>query len=627
MKYLLCLSASLIAAAPALAQDASDDIVVADMRVRDTAITVVGTGLPEPIEQSGQSLGVISAAELDSIQGPDLARALERFPGVAISRNGGVGAFTGMRVRGADAEQLLVVIDGVRMADAAAPAGGYDLGALMAGEVQRLDLLRGSNSVVWGSQAMGGVLSVITRNSNGITASGEYGAHDSGSAEVTAGHGNGSYHITVSAGYVRSDGVSSAASGTEADPSRQWHIHGRGWVALTDRLTAEFTTRHADSRLDIDGYPAPFYSFADTPEYQTAKETAGRAGLQWQDEGFNLSAGYSLSDTRRSYFDPTFGTASNYDTFGLNQRADLTGSVVLPAGFGLTFGADSEWSRFHTSFDAEHKARLSSGHALLTLSSGALALSGGVRLDDHSRFGSHWSLGANGSVALGAGWRLRASYGEGFKAPTLFQLLSDYGNAALRPETSRSVDAGIELGDRNADLHFALTAFRRDSRDLIDFVSCWGVTTGICTGRPFGTYDNISRARAEGIEIEADARPVQALALHAAYSYVKATSRATGNDLARRPRHALTLAADWTTPLAGLALGGDLRMVSDSFDDAGNFTRMDGHALVTLRASLPLGEHFELYGRIENLGNVRYQSAAGYGTAGRSAFAGARVRF
>ena len=220
---------------------------------------------------------------------------------------------------------------------------------------------------------------------------------------------------------------------------------------------------------------------------------------------------------------------------------------------------------------------------------------------------------------------MRASYGEGFKAPTLFQLLSNYGNDKLRPEISRGFDAGIEMGDRNAPLHFAATLFRRDSDDLIDFVSC--ASLGVCATRPFGTYDNVKTARAEGFELEGDVRPTGTLTFRAAYTYVKATNRATGKDLARRPRHALSLSGDWTTPLAEIALGADLRLVSDSFDDAGNFTRMDGFALVTLRASVPLGDKFEVYGRIENVGDVKYQTVATYGTAGRSAFVGVRAKF
>ncbi|MDL2352572.1 MAG: TonB-dependent receptor, partial [Pseudomonadota bacterium] len=223
----------------------------------------------------------------------------------------------------------------------------------------------------------------------------------------------------------------------------------------------------------------------------------------------------------------------------------------------------------------------------------------------------HTTLGANGSYYLGNGWRLRASWGQGFKAPTLSQLYGYGGNAGLKPETSEAFDAGIELGDRNARFHLAATLFRRDSRDLIDYVTPTG-------------YFNISRARAQGLELEGSARIDGNVTVSAAYTYLEATNRGSGKDLARRPRHMVSVSADWTTPLLGLKLGADVRMVSDSLDIGG---KLDGYGLLTLRASMPLGEHLELYGRVENVTDAAYQTVAGYGTYGRSAYGGIRASF
>ncbi len=631
MKYLFLLGCSLVIAAPTAAQEATDEVVVADS-IRDDLITVVATGVRSRIDQSGQSVSVIGADEIAAIQGPDLTRVLERLPGINITRNGSLGSFTGVRLRGADAEQLLVLIDGVRVNDPSSPGSGFDFGSLLSGGIAKIELLRGSNSVVWGSQAIGGVLAVTSRQLDGVEASTEYGAHDSFDGSAVAGLSGNAYAISLNGGYTRTDGISSAASGTEADGFRQWRIGGRGRLDLAEGLSAKLSARYTDSRVDLDGYPAPLYSFADTPEFQKSREVSGRAGLDYQGTDWALAGGFALSDIRRDYYDPTYGTAPSYGYKGRSERADVSGGVDVTDQFRVIFGVDSEWSRFSGSFDAEQKARLSSTHALLTYNGDRLNLAAGVRLDDHSQFGSEWTFGANGSFAVSNDWRVRASYGEGFKAPTLFQLFSFYGNAALNPERSRSFDFGIEQGDRNGDLHFALTAFRRDSLDLIDFVSCFGVSGGICVGRPDGTYNNISKARAEGIEAEADARLGGGFTLHAAYSYTKAINRTPGaanfgNDLARRPRNALTLSADWQAPLQDLTLGADLRVVSDSFDNASNSQRLEGYALVTLRANLPLSEGVELYGRIENLTNTSYQTIAGYGTAGRSAYAGVRARF
>lgn len=630
LKYLLLLSSALAVANPALAQE-SEDIVLTH-RIRDDLITVIATGSPMRVDTVGQPVSVIGSDEIDSVQGADLTRVLERLPGVTIARNGGLGSTTSLFVRGANSQQLLVMIDGVRVADVAAPGGGYDFGNIVSGGLGRVELLRGSNSVIWGSEAIGGVLALTSRELDGAEASAEYGARDTFDGQVTAGVSKEGYGITLNGGYVQTDGLSQAATGTEVDGFKQWRAHGRARLDLAPGLIARFVGRYTQGTLDIDGYPAPDFTFADTPEYQKTREIGGRAGLAWTSDTLDLDAGYQLSDTRRRYYDPTFSNDPTSETQGQSRRAELTGAWRAAEGIRLDFGADHEWSRIDVSGSDRRKANLSSGHALLGWYDDAFSVAAGVRYDDHSRFGDAWTLGANGSVRLADAWRLRASYGEGFKVPTLYQLYSEYGNEALNPEKSRSYDAGIEYGDRNGALHFALTGFRRDSRDLIGFTSCAGA---ICADRPFGYYINVGRARATGFELELGAQLGQTLHAQAAYTYVKSTDRTAagfneGTDLARRPRHALTVSADWTPlksgALAGLALGGDIRLVSDSFDAAGEFGRLEGYALGTIRASVPVGEHLEVFGRVENVTDEQYEVADGYGTAGRSAFVGIRAR-
>lgn len=629
-KYLLSVSA-LTLAVPAYAQG-SDDVMVADYKIDPANITVIATGSETPLAKTGQPVTVITAAEIQSIQGPDITRVLERVPGLTVTRNGGPGSFTGVRLRGSDAEQVLVLVDGVRLEDVSAPSGGFDFGTLTPGGVERIDVLRGSNSIVWGSAAIGGVIAVQSRDFNGVEASAELGANDSYLADAAAGLSGDFGALTLNGGYSESNGVSAAASGTEPDGFRQWRVGGRGRVNLTQELAVVATARYADTRTDIDGFPAPNFTFADTPEYQTTRQASGRVGLRYTGSDLTLNTGFALSDTKRDYFDPTFGTDPSYGYKGRSERVDLTGRLNLPADFTLDFGGDSEWTRFSSTFDAEAKANLTSGHALLGWSTGRASLAAGVRVDDHSRFGTAWTFGANGAFELVENLRLRASYGEGFKAPTLYQLLSDYGNEGLNPERSKSYDAGLEWGAPYGKVHAAVTLFRRDSRNLITFVSCFGITTGICFNRPNGTYDNVGLARAQGVEAQLGARPTDTLHLQAAYTYLETENRTRGTanfgkDLARRPAHALTLSSDWTSPLAGLTLGADLRLVGDSFDNASNTRRLDGYALTTVRASFPLTEKVELYGRVENVFDEAYETVANYGTWGRSAYIGIRARY
>lgn len=620
-KYLFLLNCIALAG-PVAAQD---EAVIGDRRVDEATITVTATGVRGNVADTGQSVTTIVEAEIDAVQGPDLARVLRRAPGVTITRNGPPGSFTGVRVRGAAAEQLLVLIDGVRVADPAAPGGGFDFGNLAAGEVEKLDLTRGSNSTVWGSDAIGGVLLVTTRAARGLAASAEYGGQDSRYLTASGGAGSEAFFVGGSAGWQRGDGFSAAASGSEPDGFAQWSANAQARAYLTDSLELFARGRYAKGELDIDGFPPPLFAFADTPETQQTRQHTAAAGASYDGPALDLTAAYSLAETERATFDSPAASAPNYTTDGRSRRIELRGEWRPLGPLVLHFGGERESTRFATLFDAPQTTRIWGAYAQAGIETGRLSAHAGVRRDQHRRFGGATSLGADASYALGRDWRLRASYGEGFKSPTLFQLLSDFGNAALRPERSRNIDLGLAWRTRVAPAWGAVTLFRRDSADLIDFVSCFGVTGGICAGRPFGTYDNVDRARAEGFEVELGLAPDETLRTQLAYSYVAATDRIAGTALARRPRHALSASLDWRTPL-GATLGGDARLVGDSFDDAGNFTAIDGHALFDLRGSVPLGERLELYGRIENLFDARYAEVAGYGTRGRTAFVGARVK-
>ena len=611
-KYLLFLGSALLAQ-PASAQ------------VAETGITVTATGTRSEVEDTGQPVTVIGQEEIEAVQGADVARVLRRAPGVTITRNGPPGAFTGIRLRGATAEQLLVLVDGVRVADAAAPGGGFDFGNLGAGEIEKLDLLRGSNSTIWGSDAIGGVLLVTTRARRGLAASAEYGADDSSYLAASGGTGSDAFFVGGSGGWQRTDGFSAAASGSEPDGFEQWSANAQARAYLTPTFELFALGRYAKGNLDLDGYPAPTYQFADTDESQRTRQVNGAAGAIYDSGLLYLRGSYSFSDTERATFDTSASTAPNYTTDGHSRRIDLRGEWRPIGPLILNFGGEGEWTRFSTLFDTPEHTNIWGAYAQAGIEYGKLSAHAGLRHDRHARFGGKTSLGADLSYAVAPDWRLRASYGEGFKAPTLFQLLSDYGNAGLQPERSRSLDLGLAWRTRSEPTWGAMTLYRRDSSDLIDFVSCYGASTGICANRPFGTYANVGSARAQGFEVEFGLAPTGRLRTTLAYSYLDAGDRVSGNALARRPRHAVSAAFDWTAPL-GVAMGADVRLVGDSFDDAGNRVPLDGYVLTDLRASVPLGERFELFGRIENLFDARYTEVAGYGTRGRAVFAGARVR-
>jgi vitamin B12 transporter len=628
--YLYTLAIATAAASPAVAQEEESHpeccLTPGAGRVPEELITVLANASEQRIESSGEAISVFTREDMDQVQGPDLARLLERAPGVTLSRNGGPGNFTAMRVRGAEGEQLLVLIDGVRVADPAAPGGGFDFGNLLMGNLAKVELQRGSNSTIWGSQALGGVLAVTTGNGQAFWGSAEYGGDESLYGTAGASFELGPVALRLQGAHYDSDGFSAAAAGTEPDGLRQTELAGRLTVDLAEGLSAFASGRYADGRVEIDGgFPIP----VDTAEYQDTRQVSGAGGLAYASDALDLRATVSLADIERANFDPAFGTAPGYTADGTSERAELRGRWRFAEGLALDFGGEREWLRFSTLFDAEKRTAITGAYAQLDYDRGPLHLAAGLRRDEHRDFGGEWSFGADVAYELSDAWRLTASYGEGFKAPTLFQLHSDFGNGLLQPERSRSYDASVAFDD--GGVSFKATAFRRDTRDLIGFFSCFGVTGGICAGRPFGTYDNIARARAQGIELEAGIAVTGDLALGAAYTLLDAEDRTPasatrGNALSRRPKHALTATAEWQATEA-LSLGVDLRVVSDSFDDAGNFVPLGDYEVATLRASWGASEQVTLFGRVENAWDETYQTAAGYATPGHGAYIGARARF
>lgn len=623
-KYLLSLSSVLaVIAQPALAEDAPAAPAAEDSTRAD--ITVTATGLPQPIEKTGQPVSVIGREEIESIQGPDLTRILRRLPGVVTTRTGGLGSLTLLGVRGAPGGQTLVLIDGVRSNDPANANGEFDFAQLAAGTIDRIELLRGPNSVVWGSNAMGGVMNITTRLESGVSGSIEYGGDDRITATAAAGYEGENFEAGIAGSFIDAGGFSAARVGTEDDGYRQYNISGRARYRLTEALSITGNARYSNGKVDLDGFPPPNYTFADADIQEKLEAWSTRVGALYETDALTLNAGFAISDTERVGDDPSFP----YSIDGRSERVELLGRVKLPGDFALDFGADHEWTRFSNAPDVG-KAEITSAHALIGYYGPRLTLTAGARIDDHSIFGSEWTFGANGSFEFQPGWRLRAAYGEGFKAPTLYQLLSQYGNEALVPERSKGYELGVSYGLRGDPIYASLSGFRRDSTNLIDFFSCFSGTDPLCATRPFGFYFNQEKARAQGFEIEAGARLMEGLQAHVVYSFTDTENRTPGdanegNEFGRRPKHLLTGSVDWRSDF-GLSLGVDLRWAGKAWDNPANTVRLDSYILGDIRASFAVTDQIELFGRVENVWNEKYVIASGYGTQGRAAYIGARFK-
>ncbi len=628
-KFLLLLSAAAIAAS-------ADAQTVPAADAADVVVTA--TRVAQPASEIGQAVTVIDRAEIERRQTVVVSDLLATTPGVTVTRNGTLGALTGVRIRGAESDQTLVVIDGVRANDPASTGGGFDFGNLLASSVERIEVLRGPNSVPWGSQAIGGVVNIITAApAEGLQAraNAEYGYADSVFASAGISGATGPVSGSLTGGYLRTDGISSAASGTERDGYRQYGATGRLGVEFAPGIGLDLRGYFADSRVELDGFPAPDYVLADTADYGKTQELYGYAGLHANvaDGRFNNRVAFTIADINRDTYEPAFGAEPSFLGRGRSERYEYQGDFRPLDQVRVVAGVERENSRFNDGFTYADTGITSVYGQLIVKPLDILTLTGGVRNDDHEDFGNHTTFGANAALALRTGTTVRASYGEGFKAPTLYQLFSDYGNRGLDPETARNFDIGVEqafLADR---ARVGVTYFNRRSRNQIDFRDCspteQATAGSICVDRPFGVYDNVARAEADGVEVSLALRPVDALTLTANYSYIHTENRSIGanfgNTLARRPEQTASVNADYRFAV-GLSIGGTVSLVGDSFDDAANTTRLDGYALASIRAEVPITEQVALYGRVDNLTDARYETVAGYGNYGRAAYGGVRLR-
>jgi vitamin B12 transporter len=599
--------------------------------VAPIAVTNLATGTALPVDKLAQPVTVLTADDLNRIGGADFTRVLAAIPGATWQRDGAAGAYTGVHLRGAGTGDVLVLIDGVRMQDVASIGGGFDFGTLTGVGIDRIDVLRGSDAVVWGGGAVGGVMAITTPETKGLNASLEVGSRDTLAENVALGIRKDRYALSFNTGYTATDDI----PGRKEDMPggfHQWRFGGRGRFNLTDALSLVAAARYADDKASGNAFPLPYELAADTAQTLDTEQFSGRGGAHYEQGAITLDGGYGFSTTRTVYgvASSTGELAANW--LGKSQRADLTGAVKLPHDFAVNFGADDEWLGYVSSYDTEHRVRVDSGHVLIGWYGPVATLTGGLRVEDNSVYGTHETYSLNGSARLGERLRLRASYADGFRAPSLYQLYSGYGNTALTPETANSYDAGLEFSGAQGTVRLAASVYRRDTRNLVNFVLCTGSTDPACAARPNGTFVNVGVARADGAEFEATYAPSFKFRITALYSHDVATDRTPGRlndgkELPMRPRDVMSLSTDWTSPFKGLVLGADLRVQSGSWGDAANLVRLPPGEIATVRASLPFGSFLDFYGRVENLFNDHQPTVSGYGAPGRGVFVGIRVRY
>jgi vitamin B12 transporter len=611
-------------------------------------VVVTANRSPTDADQVGQSFTVLTLDQLRQDQEISIADIVARTPGVTLSRNGGPGEPTSLFIRGADSDQTLVLIDGVKVNDPSDPGSGYDFATLEMGDIARVEVLRGPQSTLYGSEAIGGVVNIVTAEATapfeGVLQA-EGGGYGTAYASAALGGKTDRIDWRLGAWYHSTDSVSAfdrTFGGVGNDPFHTAGASGRLTYALTPDLRLDERAYFTWSRAEFDGFDTPTGNFGNDNEFGRTTQIVDYTGLNASlfDGRLKNRLAFEYSQIDRRYEDPNqAGTKFTFLDTGAATTVEDEGAFAIAPGYQLVFGAQTARSTIDTAsppfaprFTAG--ATLTSGYGQITgVVLPGLTLTAGARYDDHSTFGGHATGQASAAWRLNGGDTiLRASFGQGFKAPSLYQLYSEFGNPTLRPELANGWDAGVEQRFFRGRIDLQATYFGRETRDLIDFVSCIGITTGVCAGNTVGgVYDNVARASAEGVEVEATWHATGRLTLTGNYTYDHNVDRSPGSptlgrQLARRPWNTANVTTSYLWPIK-LTTAVAMRYADRSFDDPANTIPLQSYVLWDLRASYPVGRGVEVYGRIENLTDKHYETTYQYGTLGRAAYAGVRYQF
>jgi len=619
-------------------------------------IVITATRSPLAISQAGSAISVITAEDIEKESLKSPAEVLRRVPGVTVVETGGPGSTTTVRLRGADAGHTLVLIDGIRVNDPSTDAGEFDFSNLSAVDIERIEVLRGPQSAIYGSDAIGGVINIITRKGNGPprvsigVEGGSYGTK-AGRAAVSGSEGPVSYAFSATGfdtagfsryGYRIGRIEDVLTSPLEADGAKRLGAAGRVSVAVSPDVEFEIGGYTSHNKVELDNDPG-FDALPDGPSSARQHLYQGHARLTVNTFDGILKNSFLVSGSRTdrdyrligSYFLPSLYW-DEYGYRGDRLSAEYQGDLKLgPFGL-LTLGAKIEEETLvsttrnvlpveiptYENVDASQTTR--SVYALHQFSPFEnLHLSLGGRIDDiedGDTFGT-WRTTAAYEIPS-SGTKLRASLGTGAKAPTLYQKFDPFsGTASLESERSIGFDVGVDQSLADDRVLLSATFFANRFRNLIAYAMA-------DTCRPeqmYGCFINVKRARTSGIELSADMDVIPAwLRVKATYTYLEAFDEDTDLRLARRPQHQGRLGFT-ITPVPGLSIEPSVVLVGTRFSSPGEMYELAPYARFDLYADYKINDTFSIYGRAENLTDARYQEVYNYGTAGRSFYAGLRA--
>ncbi len=604
--------AALALAAPAMAETVDiGEIVVTPNRTKSDKAKV------------GSTVETVSSEDIKQQSLPTVQDYLAQEPGVSISSQGGIGQETTLIVRGADKKYVKTLWNGIDLSDTSAPQVQVSPEHLIIGGINNIEILKGSQSTLYGADAVAGVIGISTLGDfeEGIRyiVSGEAGSFGTfrGHLGTQAALADGSRFAAGVTG-LTTDGISAADArngNTERDGYDNVTVSLAGEKVLDQYLTAFGSLLYIDSETEFDdGGVLP----TDNPDnVGKRRQLAGRAGITTtSDDGrWKNTLSVQVNDVSRSSYTTTFGPFT-YNTSGVRQKGDWLSQYEISEQVTLQAGADYERQSFSDDFSG-NRSWIAGGWGQLIWSPLQNAtLTGAVRHDEHGDFGGYttWRTTAAYSVD-DTGTTFRASAGTGFRAPSPFELGYDpFGplgpNTNLKPEESFSWDAGFDQTALDGRLTFGATYFVLDTENLIDY--------DFLTD----SYIQVSgTTERDGVEAYVRYAIADWADLTAAYTY----TRAVDADGARRPRvpeHDVVLGL-FTRPAERWNTATTVRIVKDTVDVVNNnLVPLDDYVLVNAKVGYEPIDGLEVYVRGENLLDEKYQVVRGYGTPGASVYGG-----
>lgn len=617
----------LAAASPALVASTAEDAVP---ELETTVVTA--NRYESPMQQSGTSITVITADEIQKRQVLSVADALRLIPGLDILNSGGMGRMTSVYTRGAGSGQTLVLIDMVEMNDPSSPVGAFDFANLTVDNIERIEILRGGESALYGSDAIGGVINIVTKKGKGapkFSLSSQGGSYDTFKVLGSASGELDDFNYALTASETQTHGFS-AADYLWDNPERDWYrnttVDGRAGYQALQNLDFGVNLRynHGKSALDyMFGDPIRPNAPTDALNYTgTTGElyTRGFTHFKLLDNLWEQTLGVAYGQTNRDYnnWDPAlpFDLSGTYE--GTKLKGDWQHILHLPEDNTLTLGLEDEEDTLVNQSEGIGSQNYNTQGYYLSDQFDLLDRSyttASVRYAENNRVGSKVTWSVTEAVLIDeTGTKLKGNYGTGFKVPTLYELYAPfYGNPELSPETSRNWDVGFEQAFLERRIQFGATYFNNHFDNLIQ-------------ANPANWFkaENIESARAEGVEAFFQVNPIENLTLRGNYTFNATLNENTGKALVNRPRDKGNFEANYR-----FLKDADMNLVVIAVGEKDGVldTRVPAYAIANLAGSYNLNPYVKLFARIDNLFNKEYQEVYGYGTTRLAGYAGVTVTY